>query len=81
MPIDDHHLAVEISEGAEAEIAMSLQLAHSDDTLRDAFDQRARGGDLEQGGVRNFQVIGERAHDDVIERLAGRLHLRLQGVH
>jgi hypothetical protein len=60
---------------------MPLQLAHSDDTLRDAFDQRARGGDLEQGGVRNFQVIGERAHDDVIERLAGRLHLRLQGVH
>jgi hypothetical protein len=29
----------------------------------------------------NFQMIGERAHDNVIERLAGRPHPRLQGVH
>lgn len=29
----------------------------------------------------NFQVIGERTHDDVIEGHAGRAHPRLQGVH
>jgi hypothetical protein len=81
MPIDDDHLAVEIGKGAEAEVAMALQLADSDDTLRDAFDQRARGGHLKQGGMLNLQMIGERAHDDVIEGLAGSLHPRLQGVH
>jgi hypothetical protein len=29
----------------------------------------------------NFQMIGERTHDDVIEGLAGRAHPCLQGIH
>jgi hypothetical protein len=81
MPIDDHHLPVEIGKGAEAEVAMALKLADRDDALRDAFDQRTRGGYLKQGSMGNFQMIGERTHDDVIEGLVGRAHPRLQGVH
>lgn len=44
--IDDHHLPVEIGKGAEAKVAMALQLADGDHTLRNALDQCARGGDL-----------------------------------
>src|SRR5271156_1279371 len=58
-PVDDHHLAVEVSIGAETEIAMALELADGNDTLRDALDQRAGSRDLEQGRMRNFQVVGE----------------------
>ncbi len=79
--VDDHHLAVEVGEGAEAKIAMALQLADGDDTLRDALDQRARGGHLEKGGMRNLQMVGERAHDDVIDGLAGRPRPLLESVH
>jgi hypothetical protein len=81
MPIDNDHFTVEIGKGAEAEVAMALQLADGNDTLRDALDQRARGGHLEQGSMRNLQMVGERAHDDVIEGLAGSPHPRLEGVH
>jgi hypothetical protein len=81
MPIDYDHLTVEIGKGAEAKVAMALQLADGDDALRDALDHCARRGDLKQGGMLNFQVIGERAHDDVIGGLAGPPHPRLQSVH
>jgi hypothetical protein len=81
MPIDHDHLTVEIGKGAESEVAMALQLADRHNALRDAFDQCARGGDLKKGGMRNLQMIGEGAHDDVIDGLAGGLHPRLQSVH
>jgi len=32
-PVDDNHLAVEIDKGAQAKVAMALQLAYGDDTL------------------------------------------------
>jgi hypothetical protein len=58
MPIDDHHLAVEIGKGAETEVPVTLQLPDRDNALLNAFDQRARGGDLKQGCMLDSQMIG-----------------------
>jgi hypothetical protein len=60
-PIDDYHLTIEISEIARAEVTVPLKLSDGNNTLRDAVDQRARSGDLRQGGMSNSRAIGERA--------------------
>ena len=60
---------------------MAFQLTNGDDALRDAYDQRAGGLHLEESGMRNLELIGERAHYNVGEGLACRLLSRQQCIH
>src|SRR5438270_13162637 len=49
--IENDHLAVEVLEGAKAEIAMLAQRADPYGALIDALHQRRRAGDLKEGAV------------------------------
>ena len=68
--VEDHHLAVEILEGAEAEVAVLAHHAHRHRTLVHALHQRARGRHLVQRVVLHAEVLGQRALHQVVARRA-----------
>ena len=68
--VEHHHLAVEILERTETEVAV---LAHDTDrhrTLVHALHQRARGRHLVERVVLDPEVLGERPLDQVVTRRA-----------
>src|ERR1700737_658923 len=63
-PIKHDHLAIEIGEGAKAEIAMLQDRFDTDLSVIDARDQGSRGRDLEQGVNRYAEILGQGCRDD-----------------
>ena len=68
--VEHHHLAVEILEGAEAEVAVLAHHAHRHRALVHALHQRAGGRHLVQRVVLDAEVLGQRALDQVVARRA-----------
>src|SRR5690349_9537412 len=71
LAVERDHLAIQSLEGAETEVAMIAQSRDAHGAFVDALDQRRRGRYLEQRGMLDLQIVGERGADDMRNRLAG----------
>lgn len=65
LPVDDHHFAIQVLEGAEAEIAVLAQGPDPHGALVNALDEGGRCGDLIERMVRHLKVVRQRVVDDV----------------
>jgi hypothetical protein len=63
-PVEYDHLAIEIGEGTEPEIAMLQDRLDADHSVIDARDQGTGGRDLKQRVNRHAEVLGQGARND-----------------
>ena len=80
VPLEDHHLAVEILEGSQPEVAVFAYDADRHRALVHALDERACGRHLVQRVPLDPEELRERALDQMIDGCAASARLFVQRV-